>query len=120
MPTINNIDDFAHTIANAPPWREAARANELGQERPGRLPELVQFIEQKHRLVDERLERLGTAQTETNCGSTGWTATLETSKTTTTNERSAAGSWSSPQPVFNSTPRLALTQGVPAIRTQPH
>ncbi len=103
MASINNIDGFVHTIADKPLWRGAVQVHPLGKERPDRLTEFVQIIEQKHRLVNELLERLGTAQTETNHGSTGWTATLETSKATTTNERSAAGSWRSPQPVFNST-----------------
>ena len=100
MATINNIDGFVHTIADKPLWREAVQAHPLGRERPDRLTEFSQL---KNRLVNERMERLGTAQTETNHGSTGWTATLETSKATTTNERSAAGSWSSPQPVLSST-----------------
>ena len=102
MPTINNIDGFVHTIADNPQWREAVEVHPLGRERPDRLTKFVQFTEQKNRLVNERMERLGTAQTETNHGSTGWTATLETSKATTTNEGSAAGSWPSPQPAFNS------------------
>ena len=103
MATINNIDGFVHTIADKPLWREAVQAHPLGRERPDRLTKFVQFTEQKNRLVNERMERLGTAQTETNHGSTGWTATLETSKATTTNERSAAGYWPSSQPVLSST-----------------
>ena len=42
------------------------RRQALRQEQPDRLTELAQFTEQETRLVNERLERLGTAQTETN------------------------------------------------------
>ena len=63
MTTINNI---VHAIAYNPPWREAVKANELGQERPDRLPELVHLTQEKTRPITELLERLGTAQTETN------------------------------------------------------
>ena len=103
MPTINNIGGFVHTIADNPPWREAVQVHPLGQERPDRFTEFVQLTHKKNRLVNERLERLETTQTETS-GSIGWTAAPATSKATTANERPAIGSWPSPRPVLNSKP----------------
>ena len=79
MATINNIGGFVHTIADNPPWREAVQVHPLGQERPDRFTEFVQLTDKKNRLVNERLERLETTQTETS-GSIGWTAAPATSK----------------------------------------
>ena len=68
MTVINNIDGFVHTIADSLPWREAVQAHLLRQEQPNRFAEFVQLTQKKTRPVNERLERLGTAQTETNQG----------------------------------------------------
>ena len=104
MATINNIGGFVHTIADNPPVARGSPSPSAwtGAARPLH-GEFVQLTHKKNRLVNERLERLETTQTETS-GSIGWTAAPATSKATTTNERPAIGSWPSPRPVLNSKP----------------
>ena len=101
MTTINNI---VHTIAYNPPWREAVKANELGQERPDRLPELVHLTQEKTRPITELLERLGTAQTETNQRLNRKGGRLGNLEGNNYERKVRAGSCLSPQPGLNSNP----------------
>ena len=123
MTAINNIDDFVHTIAYNPPWREAVKANKLGQERPDLLPELVQLTQEKNRPITELLERLETAKTETNQRLNRKGGRLGNLEGNNYERKVRAGSCLSPQPVLNSNPtpgRAPERPGNPtAISTDP-
>ena len=59
--TINNQDDFLQALRDNPQWRDAVRAEILGEELlqlPALVARFVQTTEENFRLVNARLERL--------------------------------------------------------------
>ena len=110
MATINKIDGFAHTIADTPRGERQSKPIGLDRSGPAASPSSSSSPRRKTGWSTNAWNGWKQPRPKPTSGSIGWTATPETSKATTTNERSAAGSWPSPQPVLNSNPRLALTQ----------
>ena len=104
MTVINNIDGFVHAIADTPPWRGAVQAHLLGQEQPNRLAEFAQLTQEKNRPITELLERLGTAQTETNQRLNRKGGRLGNLEGNAYERKVRAGSCLSPQPGLNSNP----------------
>ncbi len=104
MATINKIDGFAHTIATTPRGERQSKPMGLDRSGPAASPSSSSSPRRKLGWSTNAWNGWKQPRPKPTSGSIGWTAASKTSKAATTNERSAAGSWPSPQPVLNSTP----------------